>query len=236
MALNFRGVCAMAVFATALLGAVPTHVPTSDYWAGYAGTKAVPADVASRWLTWAETNGDGSKQIRPLGVKTILYTDPNRQIERHDTMWSNDESTLAHDCSGNRLEAHRKGQFLMDIRSPKMIQLWRHAADVRWRMGSYDAILNDDAGGFYYLSGTPCGLSQDDWFNAVIDAQRQVGYPVIYNALQLVHDPGVPNAIKLNATAIGGMMEQCYAASGKIPKQGDWKWHSAEDTELQMAR
>ncbi|MBV9270482.1 MAG: hypothetical protein JO165_05265, partial [Candidatus Eremiobacteraeota bacterium] len=106
---------------------------------------------------------------------------------------------------------------------------------VRWNTGNFDAILNDDAGGFYYLSGTPCNTSIDDWMRATADLQGAVGYPVIYNALEVVNEPGVPRAIALNKTAIGGMMEECYAAAPRIPKQSDWKWRAAEDTELRMA-
>jgi Hypothetical glycosyl hydrolase family 15 len=232
--LFLRPICVFALVCAACLGAAPSHVPTSDYWAGYAGTKAVPADVSARWLTWAESDIPGSKQLHAHGVKVIIYSDPNRQIEGRDLLWNDDEATFMHDCSGNRIEARRSGQYLMDPHSTHLRQLWKRAIDRRWNAGQFDAVLNDDANDLLYLRGNPCNVNPDDWLRATNDSQRSLGHPVIYNGL-LITQPGIPQSIGLNQTALGGMMEQCYAGSPRDPKQGGWKWSSAENTELRMA-
>lgn len=236
MALRRSWLAALGSLTIFCLGTAPSHVPTSDYWAGYAGTKAVPADTAARWLTWAETNVDGSKLIHPAGVKTLLYTDPNRQLQNNDRLWNSDESTFAHDCGGNRIEAHRRGQFLMDPHSQHLRDLWKHSVERYWNAGQFDAVFNDDANDLELIASQPCNVDRDDWLRTTIDEQRQLGRPVVYNGLEVFNGHDVSRTIGLNQSAIGGMMERCYAASPRNPKVSGWQWNATENTELQMAR
>ena len=120
------------------------HVPTADYWGGYSGTHVVSAPVAAQWLTWASVNIDGSNALRPLGVKTMLYTDPNRQI-KGEPLYTADETTFAHDCAGARIPTGREGQYLMDPRSASMPRVWKNLVDRYTAEGHFDAIFEDDA-------------------------------------------------------------------------------------------
>lgn len=216
---------------------MPRHVQTADYWAGYAGTKSVPPDVTAKWLTWAETDTAGARRLDPYGVKTILYTNPYRIIPG-EPMFSNDESTFAHDCQGNRIETvgGHANQYLMSPASPKMQKLWRdyvreHVSEVH-----FDAIFSDDAVGAAYVSSQPCQYSLQSWIDAMIAAQKSVGFPVIYNALEDYDGHGVSKEIALNATAAGGMMEECYSQLRPDTRASGWRWYVAEQTELRMAQ
>jgi len=217
-----------------LLGASPAHVQTADYWGGYSGTHRVPAALAARWLTWASVNIAGSQALRPLGVKTMLYTDPNRQIAG-EPFYTADESTFAHDCSGNRIATSRRGQYLMDPHAPALRALWSSLAARYVAEGRFDAIFEDDAADVAYTSGRPCGFTQADWLATTLDMQRAVRTPVIYNGLSDQRGSDVSPAIALNAAAAGGMMEQCYAVSAQTPKAGGEQWLAAERTEMRMA-
>jgi hypothetical protein len=217
-----------------LLGAaVLVHVGTADYFAGYAGTRSVAAPVAARWLTWAQTDPATSPSLRALGVKTMLYTDPNRAM-RGQQEFSQDESTFAHDCTGARIEANRSGQFLMDPRSPALLALWKRHMQRYTAAGRFDAIFADDANNLAYVRGRPCGSSEAQWLQATNAMQQALGYPVIYNGLSNFSDQTISATIGLNATAIGGMMEQCYGGSPAIPKTSGAQWIVTENTELRM--
>ncbi len=218
-----------------LLGAAPTHVQTADYFGGYAGTHDVAPAVAARWLTWAETNVADSPRMRALGVKTLLYTDPNRQISG-EPLYTADESSFAHDCGGQRIATLRSGQYLMDPHSPAMTRLWKAHVRSYSADGHFDAIFEDDADDLAYTRGVPCRYDAAAWLSATNAMQRALGYPVVYNGLANFTDRTVSPAIGLNATAIGGMMEECYAVSPSRPKSSGDAWYVTEATELAMAR
>ena len=234
--MNARFLPLLALPATVcLLAAVPTHVQTSDYFGGYAGTHKVAPGVAARWLTWAQTNIADSVRIRPLGVKTMLYTDPNRQIAG-EPLFTADESTFAHDCFGNRIAAQRAGQFLMNPDSAALAQLWKGHVDRYSAEGHFDAVFEDDANDIAYVRGMPCKYDAGAWLSATNAMQRSLDYPIIYNGLSNFTGKTISPAIGLNATAIGGMMEQCYAASSAQPKSSGTAWMVTEATELRMSR
>jgi hypothetical protein len=226
---------ALAVCATVglLAASPPAHVATSDYFGGAAGTHLVDAATAARWLTWAETNIAGSQQLRPLGVKTLLYTDPNRALSRQPEFAAG-ESAFAHDCNGGRIEANRAGQYLMDPHSQALLAVWKGHVQRYTAAGQFDAVFEDDADNLEYLRGMPCRFSSDDWLQATNDMQRALGYPIVYNGLSVFSDQTVSPSIGLNATAIGGMMEQCYAVRPTVPKASGAHWIVTENTELRM--
>jgi hypothetical protein len=152
----------------------PEHVPTADYWGGYSGTHLVSAPVAAQWLTWASVNIDGSNALRPLGVKTMLYTDPNRQI-KGEPLYTTDETTFAHDCAGARVPTGREGQFLMDPRSASMPRVWKNLVDRYMAEGHFDAIFEDDADDLYGVRDLPCTFDEGAWQAATIAMQRSLG-------------------------------------------------------------
>ena len=215
------------------LGAAPAHVQTCDYFGGYAGTHLVAPEAGARWLTWAETNIPDSVKMRALGVKTLLYTDPNRQIAG-EPLYTSDESTFAHDCGGNRITTNRSGQYLMDPHAPAMQRIWRGHVQSYAGEGHFDAVFNDDADNVEYIHGVPCNYNATDWLSATNALQRSLNYPIIYNGLSSFNDTQISQAIGLNPTSIGGAMEECYASSPSQPKQTGSKWIVAENTELRM--
>lgn len=227
---------ALLVGAVLLAGAVPRHVQTADYYAGYAGTKAVAPQEAARWLTWAETDVAGANQLDPYGVKTILYTNPYRIIPG-EPMANNDESTYSHDCGGKRIVTvgGHANQYLMNPASPKMRSLWRSYVAEHLRDAKFSAIFADDAAADAYVSGQQCGMSTDQWIAAANGLQRAVGAPVIYNALSNFNGHGVSREIALNASAIGGMLEECYSQLLPNSRATGWRWWVDEQTEQQMA-
>ncbi len=227
---------ALAVCATVWLLAEspPQHVATSDYFGGGVGTHFVDPSDAARWLSWAETDVADSPRLRAVGIKTLLYTDPNRTMSRQPEGRA-DESAFAHDCAGGRIEAYRAGQYLMDPHSAALLAAWKGHAQRYGRAGQFDAIFEDDADDVAYLRGMPCRYSPTDWLQATIAMQQALGYPIVYNGLSNFSDQTISPAIGLNATAIGGMMEQCYARSPARPKTTGPHWLVTEDTELRMA-
>ena len=219
-----------------LLGAAPLRLSTADYFGGYAGTHLVDASVGARWLTWAETDIPTSLLLRSLGVKTILYTDPNRTM-KGEPDYTSDETAFAHDCSGSRIQAaHRPGQFLMDPHSKSLLTVWRNHVSRYVKAGQFDAIFEDDANTIGYATGQPCNFNPNDWLAASTALQQSLGYPIIYNGLFNYPNQSVSASIALNRTAIGGMMEECYGSSPSQPRLGGTRWLVAEATELQMVR
>lgn len=226
---------ALLVGAVLLAGAVPHHVQTADYYAGYAGTKAVAPQDAARWMTWAETDVQGAQQLDPYGVKTIYYTNPYRIIPG-EPMYTDDESTFAHDCGGNRIVTvgGHANQYLMNPSSPKLHDLWRSYVEEHMKEVHFAAIFADDAAGDAYASGQQCGVSAQAWIDAANDLQRAVGAPVIYNALVNYDAHGVSKEIALNKSAFGGMLEECYSQVQPDTRATGWRWWADEQTELEM--
>lgn len=217
--------------------AVPRHVQTSDYWAGWAGTRNVPAAEAGQWLTWAETDPKGALQLDPVGVRTILYTNPNREMP-HDPLYGSQEDEYAHTCSGDRArgEAQYKGLVLTDPASPTLAGLWRRMVDAHTAIAHFAAVFDDEADGIADARSAPCGFTMASWLREENALIRGLGYPVIYNGLRYYDGHGISQTIALNQSAIGGMEEECYSELGHEPRVGGWPWHATEQTEIAMAR
>lgn len=230
---RFVAVLALA----ALFGAVPRHVQTADYWQGAAGTKNVPAEQAARALSWVETDVPGSQQIAPLGVKTILYTNPNR-VEPGDPLYGSREDEYAHTCAGARArgEARYPGLLLTNPRSHTLASMWRHTVDAHTGEARFNAVFADEAVGTAYAQDTPCGYDFNAWLRDETQLFRHLGYPVIYNGLNDFAGHSIAREIALNAGAIGGMMEECYAQLSAGHRVGGWRWWATEETEIAMAR
>ena len=227
---------ALLLGAVLLAGAVPNHVQTADYYAGYAGTKVVAPASAARWLTWAETDVAGARSLEPYGVKAILYTNPYRIIPT-EPMYTDDESTFAHDCGGKRIETvgGHANQYLMDPGSAKMRELWRNYVAEHVKEARFAAVFADDAAGDVYVSGHPCNYDTKSWLDAVNGLQRAIGFPVIYNALADYQGHGISKEIALNSSAMGGMLEECYSQLQPDTRATGWRWWADERTELAMA-
>jgi hypothetical protein len=229
----------MAALAAVLIttAATPRHVLTSDYWMGYAGTKNVPAGLAARSLSWVSTDAPGSAMIAPLGVKTMLYTNPNR-VQPGDPLYSDNDDQYAHTCSGSRArgEASYKNLFLTEPSSPNLAQRWKRSVNAHAEGGHIDAVFVDSAVGAVYAQDQPCGYTLDNWLRSENQLFRSLNYPVIYNGLNHFDGHNVAKEIALNQTAAGGMMEECYAQLSGDHRVGGWRWIATEQTEIRMAR
>jgi hypothetical protein len=233
--MNGRALLSLCALLPLLGVAAPLHLQTADHFAGYAGTRVVPPKVAAQWLTWAETDFAGSHALRRYGVKTMLYTDPNR-VMKGDADFPNDDSAYARDCGNTPIQtARRPGQFLTDPRSRVVLATWRGHVARYMREGGYDAVFEDDANTVEYSTARPCNFDAQSWLRATIAMQAALGFPIIYNGLNNFSDRTVSLTIGLNQTALGGMMEECYGSSPSLPKLSGDRWYVAEQTELEMA-
>jgi hypothetical protein len=226
------------IFTMVFLGAAPRHVQTADYWKGYAGTKNVPADQASQWLSWVETDAPGAAEISPLGVRTILYSNPNRVLPNNRYMYIDEDDTYAHTCGGQRArgESQYSGVLLTNPKSPALWRNWKRYVSAHERGARFDAVFVDEAVGAAYAEDQPCGYDLDDWMRDENTLMQTLGQPTIYNGLNDFSGHGPAKEIALNNVAIGGMMEECYARLRPDHRVTGWRWTATENTEIQMAR
>ena len=211
------------------------HVPTLEDYGGLTNPPASWNQIAP-WATWAITTGAQSWNAQGVGVKTILYTNPNRQGPG-DPMYTSDETTFAHDCSGNRITiTQRPWQDLMDPHSTHLVSLWQQAYSQA--SGAFNAVFEDNA---VQVSGDvsalPCNFSQTDWENATNNLQDNSGLSIVWNSnLSRVNGVAGPAyGLTLNPTAIGGSNEGCYSsADATTIKPRSYYWKALENTELAM--
>jgi hypothetical protein len=212
---------------------------------GSEGGAVLSWNQAAKWLTWAYTDVTDSSAIHYAGIKTMYYTQPNRQGPG-GAEYSSDETTFAHDCSGSRIHAtNYPSHYLMDPSSSHLGQLWHSEVQTvtsSWG-GVYDAIYEDLSDTIIYTTAKPCGFVQSNWTaasNNLNSAENASGIPLVYNGLAVLvdHSDGSksPSAsIALNATSSGGMFEGCYTSSSPSELVGS-EWLATEDTEIQMAQ
>jgi hypothetical protein len=216
---------------------VPNHVLTWD-WYNNAGE--VDPQVAAPYLDYAAVQHADANAFDAAGIKTILYTDPNRTYVGQP-MYSNDESTFAHDCNGARITVggRRFVTYQMDPRSPNLEPLW--AAWVSGVLGAgynYTYIFEDAANNIHNDSAVPCGYDEASWTAASNANDTAIGQSIIYNGLGTLGDgwDKPPPAILLNPTAFGGMLEGCYGNSTLVhPMPTTTVWLNFETTELTMS-
>jgi hypothetical protein len=222
-------------------GSVRPHVLTWGLLGGVLGTHKITWAQAAPYLTWAMTGSADSVAIRAVGIKTAVYTNPNRQ-GRGGPMYTNDEATFAHDCSGHRIYAtNLPGHALMNVESPHLWLLWQAyilELTVGWG-GVFDAIYEDAADSVQYATGIPCNFDQHAWTIASNTMNRSTGAPIFYNGLELFSGYGktlgVSPSIALNATSIGGEAEGCYTSyTPNEHKPHRYEWQAFENTEIAM--
>lgn len=220
-----------------LTGAAPRHIQTADYWGGYAGTHNVAPDRAAQWLTWAEVQPRDSAVLAPLGVKTILYTNPNRE-QPHDVIWSDDERFFAHTCDNRRVRggSNYRGEIMTDVHSPVTQAAWQTSVSRHMEGARYNAVFDDEAVGTAYAQDEPCNYSFERWMQGEEQMISSLHMPVIYNGLSDYYNRGVAREIGMNSVAAGGMMEECYAQLKPDHRVNGWAWYTTEATELRMAQ
>lgn len=217
---------------------VPVHVLTWDW---YDHAHEVDPNVAAPWVDYAALQVADVNAFDAVGIKTVFYTDPNRS-HVGTPMYTNDESTFAHDCLGNRITVgHRPvTTYQMDPRSPDLEPLW--AAWVASILGAgynYTYFFEDGANNIHNTSATPCGYTEPSWTAASNANDLALGPSIIiYNGLGTLADGfgQPPPSILLNPTTYGGMMEDCYVkATNDNPLPKTTVWLNYETTELTMS-
>ena len=220
-------------------GTAPNHVLTWLILDEAGGPNLDPSQVV-QWVDYTMTKQPTSKKAHSLGMKTIMYSDPNR-TSPGDLMHTNDENTYAHDCNGNRITVLGKNKQLMNPYSQKLWSLWPWAVSqmISWDGGGiYDYIFEDTADSVngLNLSAMPCHFDQGGWTQQTNNLDSNLGYPIIYNGLAHV-PPGTETpapAIGINPTSNGGMAEDCYV--GRTPTGYHYapNWLAMENTEIAM--
>lgn len=215
---------------------VPKHILTGDYLGSPYGSSRFNWSTYARWLSWAEVSNQDANGVASAGIRTLMYTNPNRQ-QPGDPMYTSDESTFAHDCSGSRISNRWNANMnLMNPLSVALRGLWDSVVSNAMSQGHFDAIFSDDADDVYGTTALPCRYNPGGWLAATNAQQLSLGRPVIYNGLGILSAGyGVSDAIGLNISAIGGMMEGCYSQPGPRPKPQGAVWRTIENTELIMA-
>jgi len=203
---------------------------------GAYGSSTFPWSSYSSSLTWAEVDTADANSVASTGIKTMLYTNPNREAPG-DPMYTSDQSTFEHDCGGARItDNYNPGIFLMDPVSGHLSTLWKNLVSSAASQGHFDAIFDDNADDLYATTARPCGDSDAVWLAQNQFEIASLSYPVIYNGLAILSPGyGISNSINLNSVSVGGMMETCYSQSGSSPKVGPAVWNATENSEIEMA-
>lgn len=217
------------------------HVQTWQSLQSGDGNRLGSWSEATPWLTYVDTDALDSLAMHQAGLTVAFYTVPNRQGPG-DPMYTNDESTFAHDCAGNRIDSLGVGQgrFLMDPHSADLGGLWYgYVAKMIGNGAWIDYVFEDKADNINKTSATPCGFDQTDWSNAANQLDTYLTSHIIYNSLSNTSTqngrPQVAPSIVLNATASGGMSEDCYVRQDNTLRY-KLAWQATELTEIDMAQ
>jgi hypothetical protein len=225
---------------------IEPHVLTWDAL-GSGGIQTTVTDAqAAVYLTWVMSSISDSVGFHAAGIKTMYYTQPNRQAPGSPE-YSTDETTFAHDCSNNRIfDTTFKTENLMDPTSTHLGQLWQaEAQNVTGHLGGqFDAIYEDLTDTIIYTTTQPCGFDQTAWSaasNSLTSYISSMGLPVIYNGLGAFGPwqhgiQQVSPTIAMNQSTIGGMDEGCYNHNGRFEEIFAPQWFTVENTEIQMTQ
>ncbi|MGH7661986.1 MAG: hypothetical protein ACRENA_13870 [Vulcanimicrobiaceae bacterium] len=211
-----------------------THVPTADYLGGFAGTTSVTATTAATVLSWAEVSTQDSNAASTAGIKTLEYIDPLEQATT-DPLYTSDESTFSHDCSGNRIAVpYVAGQWLMAPGSADLSSLLNNWQTAQESQGHVDAFLYDNIDDLYGLTTLPCAATQSSWDSQNASLIGNSNYPVVFNGYALNSDAA---SLINGATVKGAMAEECYGRKSQPspPYTTDSTWVTDENLQLAAA-
>ena len=222
-----------------------THVLTMDYLGGQNGTRSIGWKAAAAYLSWAETSESDADAIHGVGIKTAYYIDPNR-TQPGEALYTSDESTYAHDCSGNRVTDTYKGhltQYVMNPASPALRSLFAATMAGVASHGHFDAVWEDDAGAllafapYTPFSALPCNYTNAEWIAGGLALDLVTSVPIMFNGLSGLNGHGLSlsTALLAGPNTIGGTYEGCYSSQSQ-PKMNGWLWVTIENTELYAAR
>lgn len=190
------------------------HVLTADYLGGYSGTHTVSASQAAPVLNWAEISSYDANTVSAAGIKTLDYIDPFRQATT-DPLYTSDESTFSHDCSGNRIAIPYSATttfYLMNPASSDLVTLMNAWESVQLGIGHIDAFFFDDIDTLYGVPTMPCGVTQSSWDSADASFIQSNNYPVVFNGYAMNSDA----AQVINVSTVqGGAVEGCYTTTSQ---------------------
>jgi len=216
------------------------HVQTWQNLATGDGNHLSGWEEATPWLNFVDTNAQDSLGMHQAGLTVAFYTVPNREGPG-DPMYTNDESTFAHDCNGNRIASLGVGQgrYLMDPHSTDLGGLWETYVQNMISNGAWiDYVFEDKADTINKTSANPCNFNQSDWSNASNQLDSYMTSHIVYNSLSNTSSnggqPQVAPSIALNQTSVGGMSEDCYVRADNTLRTRV-SWEATELTEIDMA-
>ncbi|HEY5095013.1 MAG TPA: hypothetical protein VII69_07865 [Candidatus Eremiobacteraceae bacterium] len=190
------------------------------------------------FVDWTSVQPGSNAAAKAAGIKTMLYTDPNRVFAPMPE-YSNDETEYAHDCNNSRItiKNSKTPTYLTQPTSTVLLGLWQAHVAFYNQIGNaqYDAVF-EDTPIVRNVSAQPCGYLQSAWLANQNSMNTGLGYPIIFNGLANLANGSnqMSPAMALLPTSIGGDMEGCYsnAAGAALP---DLKvWHTFENTEIQV--
>ncbi len=211
------------------------HVLTMDKLGGYSGTRKISWSAAAPYVDWAITEYPDATPVSRAGIRTILYTNPNRTAPG-DPMHNSDETTYAHDCNGSRLSMPYQGkiQNLRDPHSAALGLLWTDFVVQEAALGHVDAVYDDDPNDLYGMNGVPCTYDALDWMNATTAMIANLGYPVFISNIAGLNSDNMMSA----PNAIAGATEDCYGTDGQPtpPYTSGSLWTTHLTLQLKLAR
>jgi hypothetical protein len=215
-----------------------THVLTMQDESGLNSFTYTWSQMAP-YVDWSVSTPRDNAGMQAAGIKTLLYTDPNR-VNQDSPEYSNDETEFAHDCSSNRITMTntQKLTYLTDPTSSVLLGLWQqHVAFYNRISFANFTVVFEDTPIVANVSALPCGYNQAAWLAAQNVESTNLNYPIIFNGLgNLANGPDqVSPAIALLPSSIGGEMEGCYSNNdGPDPMPRLQVWHTFENTEIQV--
>jgi hypothetical protein len=214
-----------------------THVITWQDDTGLPNQSFTWAQIAP-YVNWSVVDPGDNANAQSVGIKTVLYTDPNR-VDSNSPEWSQDESEFAHDCSNNRITiiGTQTVTYLTDPTSTVLESLWQqHLATYNQGGHANYNVVFDDTPVVSDVSAMPCGFSQSAWSAAQNLMNTGLNYPIIFNGLGNLADgmDQLSPAMALLPTTVGGMIEGCYSnySGQQVPKLQVWQ--TFENTEIQV--
>jgi hypothetical protein len=218
------------------------HVLTEDFLGSPYGSTVVSPAQAAPFLTWAQVGVSDANAVASAGIKTQYYIDPALTVSEHwDPLHTQDESTYAHDCLGNRITRRydRVTQSLMALEQPSM-----RAVFARWvrRVTAavhYDALFEDDAvppSEYLRFHLMPCGYNDRDWLRALDGLNATSPIPVIMNGLNASKRPMPSGLLALLSSpkTLGLNYESCYSGVTQT-RVGGTIWQAMENSEIAVA-
>ena len=251
VAVKGSGSCSTSVVASVVTtggggsGSATAHLLTEDYLGKPYGTTSISWSQAAPYLSWAQTAPSYSAAIAAAGIKTQLYSNPNRTSAGDgDPLYNSNEATFAHDCNGHRVTdvyAHSVTQYVMNVGGSAMQTLFANYVRSMMASGHYDSVFEDGAGTltadapYTPFSAMPCGYSDASWLSAQESLDQAVPIPVYINGLDALYNGGPSQALQVlnSSNTAGGDFEGCYTDNSTALYAG-WVWAAVENSEIQV--